>query len=258
LVPSSDWIPSAPANCVLINVATLATVTRPPPEPLDYDRTSGRIPSEPRSERIVRIGALAYTRSTKVQLHYFHFSPHHLASGQNQTTHCLPDYRHKPKCERLPIPFLLAPIPSLFHWHPLPLPFTSLLSDIVNQHNRHHTAVVLLFLHLVLVSLFHTNKFPLTSPVFPARGRVPLLPLHRYPRHRHSTYNACIYTCPSARRGGQRSNRKILSSSPFPLCVLDIRLRGTTVYIRLCRRLTLRLRLSPPLFTLSSCFPLCS
>jgi len=60
-----------------------------------------------------------------------------------------------------------------------------------------------------------------------------LLPLHRYPRHGHSTYNACIYTCPPARRGGY----DVLIRNLCPLlhfcCVfpsLDIRLDGTAVH----------------------------
>lgn len=139
---------------------------------------------------------------------FFSFSSDLLASSQHQTTHCLPDYRRKTN-ERIPIPFLPA----------LPFPFTSLKHR--NQQNCHHTAVVRPPFNLVLDSLFHTNKKISISPV---RRRVPLPPLHRYPRHRHSTYSACIYAyaCHPAPREGHRV--LIRNLYPFLPCVLCSRL----------------------------------
>jgi hypothetical protein len=89
--------------------------------------------------------------------------------------------------------------------------------------------------------------------VRPVRGRVPLLPLHQYPRHRHSTYNACITTCPPARRGGHDvliRNLCPLLHSYRVFSSLDICLWNRSPH-RLCRRLTLRLRLlsTAPFFT---------
>jgi hypothetical protein len=62
------------------------------------------------------------------------------------------------------------------------------------------------------------------------QGRVPLHPLHRYPRHRQSTYNACIYTRPPARRGGHGVliiNLCPLLHFSYVFSSLDIRLRRT-------------------------------
>jgi hypothetical protein len=104
---------AAPAHCGLINIATLTT--RPPPEPLDYSRTPGRIPSESRN----RSSASEHLLSrAQVRVHSSHFSPHQLASSQHQTTHCV--------------------------FPPLTYPFTSpsSLSDVVNQYSCHHAAVV--------------------------------------------------------------------------------------------------------------------
>lgn len=58
--------------------------------------------------------------------------PLQLASSQYQTTHCLPDYRRKTKCERVPIPLLPVPIASLFPPLPFPITSPSLLLDIAN------------------------------------------------------------------------------------------------------------------------------
>ena len=78
-------------------------------------------------------------RSARLHALKFNFVSllHHLASSQPQTTHCLPDYRRKTKCERVLIPFLPAPIASLSPSLPFPFP-----SYIVNQHSRHHAVVV--------------------------------------------------------------------------------------------------------------------
>lgn len=78
-------------------------------------------------------------RSARLHALKFNFVSllHHLASSQHQTTHCLPDYRCKTKCERVPIPFLPAPIVCLSPSLPFPFP-----SYIVNQHSRHHAVVV--------------------------------------------------------------------------------------------------------------------
>jgi hypothetical protein len=99
-------------------------------------QASGRISSEPRSERMVCVEAPAYTLKFKFIL--FISLPHHYASSQHQTTHSLPDYRRKTQCERVPIPFLPAPIASLFPPSPFPFTSPSSLSDTVNQHSRHH------------------------------------------------------------------------------------------------------------------------
>jgi hypothetical protein len=89
--------------------------------------------------------------------------------------------------------------------------------------------------------------------VGPVRRRLPLLPSYQYPRHCHSTYNACIITCPPACRGGHGVLIRNLCPLLHFYCVfssLDICLRNRSPH-RPCRRLTLRLRLlsTAPFFT---------
>ena len=108
---------------------------------------------EPRSERTVRPGpgVPAYTRSS---------SPPRLQT-QDQMRTCS------------------DPIPSRFHHLSFPFASPLSLSDI-NQHSRHHAAVVRpLFFSSSCWSLFHTNNYLPLSLVRPVRGRVPLLSLHR-------------------------------------------------------------------------------
>jgi hypothetical protein len=178
-----------------------------------------------------------------------------IASSQHQTTLPPPTQDQIRTCSN--------PIPSRSH-SPLfflpylflsPLPPRSRTSSTNKAATTLHSYTPLL--HLNLGSLFHTNRF---LPISLCAQSEDVYPCSLYTdiRATATVRTTRVYICPPARRGGQRFNKKFVSFSPFLLCVLDIHLRGTTVHIRLCRRLTLRLRPSPPLLPLPSCFPLCS
>jgi hypothetical protein len=144
-----------------------------------------------------------------------------------------------------PLPSPLFSLPYLFL---SPLPLRSRTSSTNTAATTRQSFVPLL--RLVLVSLFHINKFLLISPVRPVRGRVPLLPLHRYLRHRHSTYNTSILYLPScSSRKAWRSNQKFaVLFSISPVCSrLDIRLCGIAVR-------TVSTSVSPPSQAFSASF----
>ena len=183
---------------------------RPPPEPLT--RTSGsyalRIPSEPRSERI-SVGArfpvhalkfnfilfilslsLPYTTSRQLNTKQptdppttDSHSQFDLASDARSNANVFP--RSSP---RFPLPY------STFSFHI----FLFVLRLCQPTQSPPHGIRTPPFTSS-LISFFYTNRFLFLSPVRHMQGRV--VPSHQYPRHRHSTYNTCIYIYPLARRG---------------------------------------------------------
>jgi hypothetical protein len=86
--------------CGLVNISTRAT--RPPPA-----RTSGRIPSEPRLEQIVRVGVPAYTRSSSSSLFSFLSARRVKSSPNNPLPPRLPTQDQMRTCS--------DPIPSRCH-----------------------------------------------------------------------------------------------------------------------------------------------
>ncbi|KAF8488376.1 hypothetical protein F5888DRAFT_1296505 [Russula emetica] len=155
-VPSSDWMP-------LRHIA--ASLTLPTSQrgrrlsPLT--RTLGRIPLEPRSERIVRVGAPAYTRSSSSSFFSFFLSltTSLQVTSQHQTTQCLPNYPTQDQMRTC-----LNFIPSRSHRPSFPTPttFSFHLSLFALGHRPTNSAAATQSyaprLHLVLVSLLHTNN----------------------------------------------------------------------------------------------------
>jgi hypothetical protein len=128
---------AAPAHCGLINIATLAT--QPPPEPLDYNFWGGSlgVPSEPRSERIVRVRAPAYTRSRLTPFFSFLCLTTSVKSTSNNPLPPRLPQDQMRTCSSRPIPSRSHRLSLTFSFHS-----PSSLSDIVNQHSPPHAAVV--------------------------------------------------------------------------------------------------------------------
>jgi hypothetical protein len=174
---------------------------------------------------------------------YLSTSEHPHTFRQHQTARCLPgatDARPNAN-ESHPAPASILP--------PLPFPFTSpsSLSDIVNQHGPATTTwqAYAHLLYLGLVFLFDTNNFLSVSPVRPCI-LVPFTPI--FPPPPPYVQRVYIYLSSCSSRRAWRSNQKLVSSS-FLLCALVSR-DSSPWYCcsyRLCRRLTLRLKLSLPL-----------